>query len=81
MNYQRGVASIELVIILPLLLALLLLVVDVLRIQLQYSTLGMACALHCGSCRPSRPPGVSPWLALFGSGYSSKGTVNWPGWR
>ncbi|MFM4806842.1 Flp fimbrial biogenesis protein FlpJ [Aeromonas hydrophila] len=39
MRGQRGVASIELVIILPLLLALLLLVVDVLRVHLQYSTL------------------------------------------
>lgn len=48
MNHQRGVASIELVIILPLLLALLLLVVDVLRIQLQYSTLeyGLRAALR-----------------------------------
>ncbi|WP_328284693.1 TadE/TadG family type IV pilus assembly protein [Aeromonas australiensis] len=48
MNPQRGVASIELVIILPLLLGLLLLVVDLLRIQLQYSTLeyGLRTALR-----------------------------------
>ena len=39
MRRELGVASIELVIILPLLLALLLLVVDVLRVHLQYSTL------------------------------------------
>ena len=39
MRRELGVASIELVIILPLLLALLLLMVDVLRVHLQYSTL------------------------------------------